>query len=102
MRAILFNEENIIVQESSYQKFREKINIELTPYRGTEFPVPLRYILDMIKEGNTKQLHVLFLTDGKDDSKDETKLVSEELKKELTKREIYSKFSVIGLGEHEA
>lgn len=43
---------------------------------------------------------VLFLTDGHDGSPDRAIQVSEELKATLLNKNIYSKFSVIGIGDH--
>jgi len=44
----------------------------------------------------------MFLTDGLDNNPASTKEMSKILKQELYSRNIYSKFSVIGIGEHDA
>jgi len=42
------------------------------------------------------------LTDGLDNTRDKTAIVSSQLKNELHEKGIYSKFSVIGIGNHES
>lgn len=44
----------------------------------------------------------MFLTDGYDNVPQETRLLSQELKRELITHNIYSKFSVLGIGTHDA
>ena len=44
----------------------------------------------------------MFLTDGLDNNPKATREMSKVLKNELYQRNIYSKFSVIGIGEHDA
>jgi len=42
------------------------------------------------------------LTDGLDNCREKTTLLSQQLKLALEEKNIYSKFSVIGIGDHEA
>lgn len=68
---------------------------------GTLFPAPIRYILDLVQNNEVRELFVLFMTDGLDNVPQETKAISRQLRDLILRKEIYSKFSVIGIGmEH--
>lgn len=58
--------------------------------------------MNEVRALHLKQLQVLFLTDGQDGELDRTKEASAELRKELMIKEVFSKFSVIGIGDHDA
>ena len=69
---------------------------------GTDFTIPLKDILVYLQKTAITQLQVLFMTDGLDNNPSKTAEFSRQLKAVLRDKNIYSKFSVIGIGEHEA
>lgn len=77
------------------------MKLNATAEGSTFFATPLTEILESIIRENIEELHVLFLTDGQDLKKNQTLEVSNKLKAEILRRNIYSKFSVIGIGEYE-
>ena len=70
----------------------------------TFFGAPLDYIDQILKNpyNNISDLQVLFLTDGKDNDSNKTSLACANLHQTLIKKDVYAKFSVIGIGKHDA
>lgn len=69
---------------------------------GTFFYLPVQQTLDTIMEDIYKEIQVILITDSDDVFPERTKVMADDLKKELCKKNIYSKFSVLGLGEHDS
>jgi Mg-chelatase subunit ChlD len=64
---------------------------------GTRFVAPLTSIYDIIYKRELRELVVVFITDGEDNNRQETKEYSKKLKEALTINGTNSTFLVIGI-----
>ena len=81
----------------SEEEFQYKLRKLNGGSKGTNFANPLRLLKDMIVQESIKELLVVFLTDGQNSDKEQTKEASRELENVLDS--IQSKFNVIGFGD---
>ena len=102
LSALLFNHSCNSHESKSFDDFKSFMDSHCQAEGGTDFSKPLGHILNLISTQAIEELQVLFLTDGQDGNVEATKSVSLELKEALNKREIYSRFSVIGVGSYDA
>eukprot|EP00347_Sterkiella_histriomuscorum_P009291 403341768 len=100
---IFFNDAINVIKENTLKGCLDQIDLHCVASGGTRFPEPMKHLLQLVQETNVKELFVLFMTDGLDNVPHETRPISLALKKELLKKEVYSKFNVIGIGmEHQS
>lgn len=96
---IFFNDNFKAIKEDTLEACLKKIDVHCKAEGGTLFPKPMQYLLKLVQENDLQELFVLFMTDGLDNVPHETRGISKALKELLLKKEVYSKFSVIGIGQ---
>lgn len=80
---ILYNDGNVLVNEGTYEDCIKKFEQLCVAGGNTKFAEPLSHILKLIEMRKIKELQVIFMTDGEDNGKDDTKKVSDILKRQL-------------------
>ena len=72
LRTILFDHKNVVIEEADYQKYCEEIDEYCCPGAGSSFSQPLQNLLELLQNGLVKELNAIFITDGYDQTSDDT------------------------------
>jgi Mg-chelatase subunit ChlD len=93
---IRFGSEAEVVTCNNNLAFQQSLHTLTANSGGTEFAKPLRLLRDTIVKEKLKEVLVVFLTDGTNSDREQTKAATRELEAVLDT--LYSKFHVIGCG----
>ena len=96
---IFFDSASTVVEEKTLERALASIEKHCKTTRGTDFSAPLNSIFDIISTRTIKDMNVMYLTDGEDCNSRATSRAADKLKELLTKKEIVSRFSVLGINK---
>ena len=97
--SLLFDSSLIKNEENNLQNQLHFLDQYCRASGGTNFVLPLNDIMQFVNNTEVSSLYVLFMTDGQDGNERGTIALADQLKQLLMKKDVFSWFNVVGLGE---